>query len=36
MAQKVRIFGQHDAATIKQIETCVTAGGERGTVRGWP
>ncbi len=32
MAQKVRIFGQHDAATIKQIETCVTAGGERGVL----
>lgn len=29
---KTKIFGQHDAATIKQIETCVAAGGERGVL----
>src|SRR6201984_3107223 len=28
MATKAKIFGQHDDATIKQIETCVAAGGE--------
>ena len=27
-----KIFGQHDEATIKQIETCVAAGGERGVL----
>lgn len=27
-----KIFGEHDAATIKQIETCVAAGGERGVL----
>jgi tRNA-splicing ligase RtcB len=29
---KTRIFGEHDAATIKQIETCVSSGGERGVL----
>jgi tRNA-splicing ligase RtcB len=27
-----KIFGQHDDATIKQIDTCVAAGGERGVL----
>jgi tRNA-splicing ligase RtcB len=27
-----KIFGQHDEATIKQIETCVAAGGERAVL----
>ena len=27
-----KIFGQHDAATIQQIERCVAAGGERGVL----
>src|SRR5205814_9873957 len=31
-ATKTKIFGQHDEATIKQIETCVAAGGERGVL----
>ena len=29
---KIKIFGQHAAATIRQIETCVAAGGERGVL----
>jgi tRNA-splicing ligase RtcB len=29
---KTKIFGQHDNATIKQIETCVAAGGERAVL----
>ncbi|HJT80568.1 MAG TPA: RtcB family protein [Chthoniobacterales bacterium] len=29
---KTKIFGQHDEATIKQIHTCVAAGGERGVL----
>src|SRR4051812_10600444 len=29
---KTKIFGQHDEATIRQIETCVAAGGERGVL----
>jgi tRNA-splicing ligase RtcB len=29
---KTKIFGQHDAATIAQIERCVAAGGERGVL----
>jgi tRNA-splicing ligase RtcB len=29
---KTKIFGQHDDATIKQIETCVAAGGERAVL----
>jgi tRNA-splicing ligase RtcB len=32
MTAKTKIFGQHDDATIKQIETCVAAGGERGVL----
>jgi len=31
-ASKTKIFGQHDEATIKQIETCIAAGGERGVL----
>ena len=29
---KTKIFGQHDDATIKQIEMCVSAGGERAVL----
>ncbi len=29
---KTKIFGEHDAATIRQIETCVATGGERGVL----
>src|SRR5436305_5853626 len=29
---KAKAFGQHDEATIKQIETCTEAGGERGVL----
>ena len=29
---KTKIFGQHDEATIKQIETCLAAGGERAVL----
>src|ERR671923_2208536 len=32
MEAKTKIFGQHDEATIKQIQTCVAAGGERGVL----
>jgi tRNA-splicing ligase RtcB (3'-phosphate/5'-hydroxy nucleic acid ligase) len=32
MQAKTKIFGQHDPATIKQIETCVAAGGERAVL----
>src|SRR3982751_7146080 len=32
MSAPVKIFGQHDDATIKQIETCVGAGGARGVL----
>src|SRR5256714_10140809 len=32
MEAKTKIFGEHDPATIKQIETCVAAGGERGVL----
>ncbi|MEP6708545.1 MAG: RtcB family protein [Verrucomicrobiota bacterium] len=32
MQAKTKIFGQHDEATIRQIETCVAAGGERGVL----
>jgi tRNA-splicing ligase RtcB len=31
-ASKIKIFGEHDQATIKQIERCVAAGGERGVL----
>ena len=31
-AAKTKIFGQHDDATLKQIFTCVAAGGERGVL----
>jgi tRNA-splicing ligase RtcB len=30
--KKTKIFGEHDEATIKQIETCVAAGGERAVL----
>ena len=32
METRTKIFGSHDEATIKQIETCVAAGGERGVL----
>jgi tRNA-splicing ligase RtcB (3'-phosphate/5'-hydroxy nucleic acid ligase) len=32
MGSAIKIFGDHDAATIKQIETCVAAGGEHGVL----
>ncbi|MDQ3313129.1 MAG: RtcB family protein [Verrucomicrobiota bacterium] len=28
----IKIFGQHDEATIKQIETCLASGGERAVL----
>jgi tRNA-splicing ligase RtcB len=31
-SSNLTIFGQHDEATIKQIETCVEAGGERAVL----
>ncbi len=32
ISSRIKIFGQHEAATIRQIETCVSAGGERGVL----
>ena len=32
MKIRTKIFGEHDEATIKQIERCVAAGGERGVL----
>ena len=32
MDPKTKIFGKHDPATIRQIETCVATGGERGVL----
>src|SRR5213596_3977612 len=32
MDSQTKIFGEHDPATIKQIETCVAAGGERAVL----
>jgi tRNA-splicing ligase RtcB (3'-phosphate/5'-hydroxy nucleic acid ligase) len=32
MEARIKIFGEHDGATIRQIETCVAAGGERGVL----
>src|SRR3979411_2993666 len=32
METKTKIFGQHDEATIQQIETCMAGGGERGVL----
>src|ERR1700676_1704532 len=32
METKTKIFGRHDAVTIRQIETCVAAGGERAVL----
>src|SRR3982751_5361060 len=29
---KTKIFGSHDEATVRQIETCVATGGERGVL----
>src|SRR5205823_13191356 len=29
---KTKVFGQHDEATLRQIETCIEAGGERGVL----
>src|SRR5438046_1958477 len=34
MEAKTKIFGQHDEATTKQIESCVAAGGDRGVLCG--
>src|ERR1700746_3455879 len=31
-AHKTKVFGEHDEATIRQIKTCVAAGGERGVL----
>ena len=31
-AMKAKMFGEHDEATVKQIETCIEAGGERGVL----
>src|SRR5437762_1407489 len=30
LAMKAKVFGQHDEATLRQIENCIDAGGERG------
>jgi len=32
LSTTIKIFGEHDAATIQQIETCVAAGGERAVL----
>src|SRR5205814_6333497 len=32
METRTKIFGEHDEATIKQIERCVAEGGERGVL----
>src|SRR5437016_13681536 len=32
MDPKTKIFGEHDPATVKQIETCVAMGAERGVL----
>ncbi|PYK70981.1 MAG: RNA-splicing ligase RtcB, partial [Verrucomicrobia bacterium] len=29
---KAKIFGQHEEATLRQIENCIDAGGERGVL----
>jgi tRNA-splicing ligase RtcB (3'-phosphate/5'-hydroxy nucleic acid ligase) len=29
---KTKVFGQHDEATLRQIETCINAGAERGVL----
>jgi tRNA-splicing ligase RtcB len=29
---KAKVFGQHDEATLRQIENCIEAGGERGVL----
>src|SRR5436853_5409124 len=32
MGSETKIFGEHDPATIKQIQTCVATGGECGVL----
>jgi tRNA-splicing ligase RtcB (3'-phosphate/5'-hydroxy nucleic acid ligase) len=32
LAMKAKVFGQHDEATLRQIENCIDAGGERGVL----
>ena len=32
MERRTKIFGEHDEATIKQIERCIAEGGERGVL----
>src|ERR1043165_6243895 len=32
LAMKAKVFGQHDGATLQQIENCIDAGGERGVL----
>src|ERR1700720_4790017 len=29
---RAKVFGQHDQATLRQIETCINAGGERAVL----
>src|SRR5919204_6932400 len=29
---KAKVFGEHDEATLRQIENCIDAGGERGVL----
>src|SRR2546423_15717064 len=29
---KAKVFGQHDEATLRQIENCIDSGGERGVL----
>src|SRR5690348_18032435 len=29
---KAKVFGRHDEATLRQIENCIDAGGERGVL----
>src|ERR1700755_3086837 len=29
---KAKVFGRHDEATLRQIETCIDAGAERGVL----
>jgi len=32
LRMKTKVFGQHDEATLRQIETCIDAGAERGVL----
>src|SRR3990167_7880984 len=32
MSENLKIFGKHDPATIRQIETCLATGGERAVL----